>query len=75
MGKEFFIWTDDWEYTRRISRKYKCYVVTDSEVIHKTKSNIGANIAIDSEDRIERYRYAYRNEMYLYKREGLKAHV
>ncbi len=70
--KEFFIWTDDWEYTRRISRKYKCYVVSDSEVIHKTMSNTGANIAIDSEDRIERYRYAYRNEMYLYKREGLK---
>ena len=70
--KEFFIWTDDWEYTRRISRKYKCYVVTDSEVIHKTKSNTGANIAIDSEDRIERYRYAYRNEMYLYKREGIR---
>ena len=70
--KEFFIWTDDWEYTRRISLKYKCYVVTDSEVIHKTKSNTGANIAIDSEDRIERYRYAYRNEMYLYKREGIK---
>ena len=21
--KDFFIWTDDWEYTRRISRKYK----------------------------------------------------
>lgn len=70
--KEFFIWTDDWEYTRRISLKYKCYVVTDSEVIHKTKSNTGANIAVDSEDRIERYRYAYRNEMYLYKREGIK---
>lgn len=73
--KEFFIWTDDWEYTRRISLKYKCYVVTDSEVIHKTKSNTGANIAVDSEDRIERYRYAYRNEMYLYKREGIKGMI
>ena len=73
--KEFFIWTDDWEYTRRISLKYKCYVVTESEVIHKTKSNAGANIAIDSEDRIERYRYAYRNEMYLYKREGMKGMI
>ena len=70
--KEFFIWTDDWEYTRRISRKYPCYVVTDSVVEHKTKNNTGANIAMDSEDRIDRYRYAYRNEMYLYKREGIK---
>lgn len=70
--KEFFIWTDDWEYTRRISRKYPCFVVTDSIVEHKTKNNTGANIALDSEDRIDRYRYAYRNEMYLYKREGIK---
>ena len=30
--KEFFIWTDDWEFTRRISRKYPCYLVTDSVV-------------------------------------------
>ena len=73
--KEFFIWTDDWEYTRRISMKYPCYVVTNSIVIHKTKKNTGANIAIDSEERIERYRYAYRNEMYLYRREGLRGMV
>ena len=32
---EFFIWGDDWEYTRRISKKYKSYIVTDSKVIHK----------------------------------------
>lgn len=70
--KEFFIWGDDWEYTRRISRTHKCYVVTDSQVIHKTKANTGVNIANDSEDRIDRYRYAYRNEMYLFKREGIK---
>ncbi len=70
--KEFFIWGDDWEYTRRISRTHKCYVVADSEVIHKTKSNTGVNIANDSEERIDRYKYAYRNEMYLYKREGIK---
>ena len=70
--KEFFIWGDDWEFTRRISRKHKCYVVSDSKVVHKTKSNTGVNIATDSEDRIERYRYAYRNEMYLFKREGIK---
>ncbi|MBO4845617.1 MAG: glycosyltransferase family 2 protein [Lachnospiraceae bacterium] len=70
--KEFFIWGDDWEFTRRISRQYKCYVVSDSKVVHKTKSNTGVNIATDSEDRIERYRYAYRNEMYLFKREGIK---
>lgn len=70
--KEFFIWTDDWEYTKRIANKYPCYLITDSVVVHKTASNTGSNIALDSEDRLQRYKYAYRNEMYFYKREGLK---
>lgn len=70
--KEFFIWTDDWEYTRRISRIYPGYVITKSVVTHETKTNNGANIATDIDDRISRYKYAYRNEMYLYKREGFK---
>lgn len=70
--KEFFIWTDDWEYTRRISRTYPCYVVTDSIVIHKSTSNIGANIYSDSYDRLSRYKYLYRNDVYLYRREGVR---
>lgn len=70
--KEFFIWTDDWEYTKRIANKYPCYLVTDSVVVHKTASNTGSNIALDSEERLGRYKYAYRNEMYFYKREGVK---
>lgn len=70
--KEFFIWTDDWEYTRRISRKYKCYAVSDSVVLHKSKSNIGANIATEDADRLNRFDYLYRNDVYLYRREGLK---
>ena len=70
--KEFFIWTDDWEYTRRISRKYPCYVATESVVIHKSNSNISADISNDSLDRLERYKYLYRNDVYLYRREGLK---
>ena len=70
--KEFFIWTDDWEYTRRISRKYPCYAVADSVVVHKSKSNIGANIATESADRLDRFNYLYRNDVYLYRREGLK---
>lgn len=70
--KEFFIWTDDWEYTRRISRKYPCYLVNNSMVIHKSKSNIGANIATDVAERLNRYFYLYRNDVYLYKREGIQ---
>ena len=70
--KEFFIWTDDWEYTKRIANKYPCYLITDSVVVHKTASNTGSNIAVDSDSRLGRYKYAYRNEMYFYRREGLK---
>ena len=70
--KDFFIWTDDWEYTRRISLKYPCYLVNKSVVLHKSQSNIGAKIDTDSDDRLDRYNYLYRNDMYLYKREGLK---
>lgn len=69
--KEFFIWTDDWEYTRRISRKYPCYVVTSSVVIHKSAQNIGAKIDNDTPDRLDRYKLLYRNDAYLYRREGL----
>lgn len=70
--KEFFIWTDDWEYTRRISIKNKCYLVNKSIVTHKSVSNIGANIASDTEERLSRYNYLYRNDYYLYKREGIR---
>lgn len=69
--KDFFIWADDIEYSRRISRKYKCYLVNSSVVIHKSKNNIGSNIIKDNSENISRYKYAYRNEQYLYKREGL----
>ena len=69
---EFFIWADDLEYTRRISRRFPCYVVTDSVTVHKCATNNGGNISTDEASRIERYRYAYRNEVYVYRREGLR---
>ncbi|WP_294002130.1 glycosyltransferase family 2 protein [uncultured Megasphaera sp.] len=71
--KEFFIWGDDVEYTRRISLRYEknSYMVKDSKVYHLMKVNKGSNIAIDEVERIGRYRYAFRNEFYTYKQEGL----
>lgn len=70
--KDFFIWTDDWEYTRRISRKYKCYYVARSIVTHKSKLNEGASIATVDGDRLDRFKYMYRNDVVLYRREGIK---
>ena len=69
---EFVIWSDDWEYTRRISRSVPCYAVRDSVVTHAMKSKTVVNIATDSEDRISRYIYFYRNDVVLYRREGIR---
>ena len=69
--KDFFIWSDDWEYTRRVSRHEQCFMVPDSIVIHAMKRNTVADIAEDSPDRLPRYRYLYRNDVYLYRREGI----
>lgn len=69
---DFFIWTDDWEFTRRISRRYPCYVAGNSVVTHASKNNGAGTIATDTPDRLDRYRYIYRNDIVLYRREGLK---
>lgn len=73
--KEFFIWTDDWEFTRRISRKYKSYFISNSVVTHKSKNNEGADISTVEGDRVERFKYLYRNDVVLYRGEGLKGWV
>lgn len=70
--KEFFIWTDDWEYTRRISRGHPCYLVTDSVVVHHSKYNQKADVSSDAPDRLDRYKYLYRNDVVLYRREGIR---
>lgn len=70
--KEFFIWGDDVEYTRRISIIFKKpgYLVKNSIVHHFMNVNRGSNIAIDTVNRIQRYRFAYRNEFFTYRQEG-----
>ena len=73
--KEFFIWTDDWEFTRRISRKYKSYFISNSIVTHKSKNNEGADISTVEGDRVERFKYLYRNDVVLYRGEGLRGWI
>lgn len=70
--KEFFIWGDDVEYTRRISARRPSYYVSQSVVTHKTANNVGSNIAKDVPERLPRYRYAYRNEVYIARHEDWK---
>ncbi len=59
--KEFFIWGDDWEYSGRISKKFMCYYISDSVVVHKTKSNSPAHVDKINENNYWKFRYAARN--------------
>ena len=70
--RQFFIWTDDWEYTRRISLKYPCMLITTSEVTHFIKDKSKADISTAAPERLHRFRYLYRNDVVLYRREGIK---
>ena len=74
---EFFIWGDDLEFTRRIAVRGKvpCFLAGQSRVVHATKNNEGSNVALDAPERIGRYFYAFRNEAYLYRQEGLKGRL
>lgn len=73
--KDFFIWADDIEYSNRLSKKYPCYVVGKSQVIHKTKDNNGSNIVKEQGDRIGRYKFAYRNECVIARENGIKGRL
>lgn len=73
--KEFVIWSDDLEYSRRISKIYPCYLVTNSRVVHKMKSNNKVGIENETSDRMWRYKLMYRNEVYVYRREGIKGWI
>ena len=71
--REFFIWGDDWEYTDRISAEMNNFFVIRSKVLHKTENNVGSDVSNDSEYRIDRYFYSFRNEFYLARRNGTLA--
>lgn len=72
---EFFIWADDFEYSRRISKEYPCYFAPASTVCHKTKNNLGSNLPSDDSKDLSRYSFAYRNEYYLYRQEGIQGRM
>lgn len=73
--KEFFIWADDWEYTRRISKTEKCYYVPKSIVHHWCNSNVGANIITAEPERMERFKYMYRNDVVMYRQDGIEGKI
>lgn len=73
--KEFFIWTDDWEYTRRISRERPCYLVGESVVTHASAANsTDRSIMATDPSRLDRCNYVYRNDVVLYRGEGFSGY-
>ena len=49
-----------------------CYVIPVSRVVHAMQNATVVNIATDTPGRWPRYRYFYRNDVVLYRREGLR---
>ncbi|HEV2768561.1 MAG TPA: glycosyltransferase family 2 protein [Solirubrobacteraceae bacterium] len=58
--KHFFLWSDDIEYTARVTRHRAGYLVPDSVVVHKTKT---AYTAVT--DTGGRFYYHVRNSLYM----------
>ena len=61
---EFFIWIDDLEYTERALRIAPGYLIPDSVVTHKMRSNTADDITNDIERRLPWYFNMYRNRVY-----------
>jgi GT2 family glycosyltransferase len=70
--KEFFIWGDDTEYTRRMTRRgIQGYWVGHSRVVHLRPGRHGLNIRNEADtSRIRLYRYLYRNWVYISRTTG-----
>lgn len=65
---DFFLWFDDNDYSLRLRKIYPAYFMTDVLVKHKSATNkVAVGILTDTEDRIDRYFYFYRNLLYLWK--------
>jgi GT2 family glycosyltransferase len=63
--KEYFIWGDDIEYTKRISNIYDCYVAYKSKVIHKRADQRKLSFDTETDDgRLDNYFYMIRNRFH-----------
>lgn len=63
--KEYFIWNDDVEYSKRIiSNGLAGLFVEESISSHETPANHQSNVFIDPESSIWKFRYGLRNELF-----------
>lgn len=69
--KEFFIWGDDAEYTKRVAnRGFIGVYASKSVVFHKTKENYGPHFIQDKKENAWKYFYEVRNRLFLMKRDN-----
>lgn len=67
--KEFFIWGDDQEYTRRITKAdYLGLYCMESVVLHKTGINYFPDFYHDSVPNLWKHSYGFRNEFFMVKK-------
>ena len=68
---KFFIWFDDSEFTRRLSRHHPCFAILDSVVVHDTPINQGVYFAKINQENLWKYRFGAKNESwYRFKKES-----
>jgi rhamnopyranosyl-N-acetylglucosaminyl-diphospho-decaprenol beta-1,3/1,4-galactofuranosyltransferase len=66
--KEFFIWKDDTEFTKRIIKAgWYAGLVEQSVVVHKTAANFSVDMFADSATNCWKYFYGIRNDLYVRK--------
>lgn len=62
--KEMFIWSDDAEYTYRISKHFSNFLVLDSLVVHKTPVNKDSSFKSITPSEYFKLSYGLRNEIF-----------
>lgn len=67
--REFFIWGDDQEYTRRITKSgYLGFYCADSVVLHKTPVNYFPDFYRDTPANLWKHHHGFRNEFFMVKK-------
>jgi rhamnopyranosyl-N-acetylglucosaminyl-diphospho-decaprenol beta-1,3/1,4-galactofuranosyltransferase len=67
--KEFFIWGDDQEYTRRITKAgYLGLYCSESIVLHKTPTNYFPDFYRDTPNNLWKHQHGFRNEFFMVKK-------
>jgi rhamnopyranosyl-N-acetylglucosaminyl-diphospho-decaprenol beta-1,3/1,4-galactofuranosyltransferase len=67
--KEFFIWGDDQEFTRRITKAgYVGLYCANSKALHKTGINYFPDFYRDTVNNLWKHRYGFRNEFFMVKK-------